>query len=70
MDVTGKTDFPGIAHLLPYTACLLMEAQGAKTLFDGSDCIHEPQLKASSQFRQEKAYNSVFGSDRTLFKKQ
>lgn len=55
-DATGNTDaFPGTAQLSPYTACPLMEAKEAKTLFGDSNCIHEPHLEAHNQFRQEKA---------------
>lgn len=54
VDDTGKTS--STAQLLPYIAFLLMEAKGAKTLsFDESDCATKPQLKAGSQFRQEKS---------------
>lgn len=51
-----RKDCAGIAQQSPYIAVLLMEAEGAKTLFsDESDRVHEPQLKAGSQFRQEQA---------------
>lgn len=51
-----RKDCAGLAPLSPYTAILLTEAKGAKTLFlDESDRVHEPQQNASSQFRQEKA---------------
>lgn len=54
--LVDDTKISSTAQLLPYTAFLLMEAKGAKTLsFDESDCATKPQLKAGSQFRQEKA---------------
>lgn len=54
VDDTGKTS--STAQLLPYTAFLLIEAKGAKTLSsDESGCATKLRLKAGSQFRQEKA---------------
>lgn len=54
VDDTGKTS--STAQLLPYTAFLLMEAKGAKTLSsDESGYATKLRLKAGSQFRQEKA---------------
>lgn len=51
-----RKDCAGIAQQSPCIEFLLMEAEGAKTLLsDESDHVHEPQLKAGSQFRQEKA---------------
>lgn len=55
VDATGKMGaFPGTAQLQLHTAHLLTEATGTKTLFDGSDCVHEPQLKAAANSGKKK----------------